>query len=248
MSNYTIAVAWNGKDALADTDASKVISGDDFDAEFTAVQVAVNSKANLNGTVSESFSADNTTVGGTLAVTGATTLTGATTATSLTASGAVTFNGTVSGTNVKDEDNMVSNSATSLATQQSIKAYIDAQIAALVFFDWTVSEVNTSFTAGSYVYTLPSNAIAVVVSIDSVGSGNLGGRMDAQVKNSAGTILHTVRLGGFNINNGSDGGSGMTAAMSIFLPVPSSATTITFIRGSGSRSPTGIIETCIKRV
>ena len=35
----------------------------------------------------------------------------------------------VSGTAVKDEDNMSSNSATHLATQQSIKAYVDAQVA-----------------------------------------------------------------------------------------------------------------------
>ena len=33
----------------------------------------------------------------------------------------------VSGTAIKDEDNMTSNSATHLATQQSIKAYVDAQ-------------------------------------------------------------------------------------------------------------------------
>ena len=30
MSNYTIAVGWSGKDALADTDPGKVISGADF--------------------------------------------------------------------------------------------------------------------------------------------------------------------------------------------------------------------------
>ena len=34
----------------------------------------------------------------------------------------------VSGTAIKDEDNMASNSATHLATQQSIKAYVDAQV------------------------------------------------------------------------------------------------------------------------
>ena len=57
MSNYTIAVAWAGKDALADSDAAKVISGADFNTEFTAVQTAVNTKADLNGSASESFSA-----------------------------------------------------------------------------------------------------------------------------------------------------------------------------------------------
>ena len=40
------------------------------------------------------------------------------------------FNTALSGTAVKDEDGMDSNSATALATQQSIKAYIDNQITA----------------------------------------------------------------------------------------------------------------------
>ena len=57
MSNYTIAVAWSGKDALADSNANKVISGADFNTEFTAVQTAVNTKADLNGSASEAFSA-----------------------------------------------------------------------------------------------------------------------------------------------------------------------------------------------
>jgi hypothetical protein len=44
MSDYTLAVSWSGKDALSDSDANKVISGDDFNTEFTTVQTAVNSK------------------------------------------------------------------------------------------------------------------------------------------------------------------------------------------------------------
>ena len=40
------------------------------------------------------------------------------------------LNGTISGTSIKDEDDMSSNSASHLATQQSIKAYVDAQITA----------------------------------------------------------------------------------------------------------------------
>lgn len=55
MSNYTIAVGWSGKDALADTDPGKVISGADFDTEFTAVRTALNSKADANGSSSENF-------------------------------------------------------------------------------------------------------------------------------------------------------------------------------------------------
>jgi hypothetical protein len=63
MSNYTIAVAWSGKDALSDSDAAKVISGGDFNTEFTAVQTAVNTKAEVNGAAAESFSATTATAG-----------------------------------------------------------------------------------------------------------------------------------------------------------------------------------------
>jgi hypothetical protein len=70
MSNYTLAVNWSGKDALSDSDAAKVISGSDFNSEFTTVRTAVNSKADLNGDSGEDFAANNATVAGTLTVTG----------------------------------------------------------------------------------------------------------------------------------------------------------------------------------
>ena len=63
MSNYTIAVPWSGKDALSDSDAAKVISGADFNTEFSAVQTAVNTKADVNGSASEAFSATTATTG-----------------------------------------------------------------------------------------------------------------------------------------------------------------------------------------
>jgi len=63
MSNYTIAVAWSGKDALADSDANKVISGGDFNTEFSAVRTAVNTKADINGNASEAFSAVSASAG-----------------------------------------------------------------------------------------------------------------------------------------------------------------------------------------
>ena len=47
MSDYTLAVSWSGKDALSDRDAGKVISGDDFNSEFTTIRTAVNSKADI---------------------------------------------------------------------------------------------------------------------------------------------------------------------------------------------------------
>lgn len=50
MSNYNLQIGWSGKDAGAG-----IISGDDFNTEFTSVQTAVNSKADLNGNASETF-------------------------------------------------------------------------------------------------------------------------------------------------------------------------------------------------
>jgi hypothetical protein len=47
MADYTLAVSWSGKDALADSDANKVISGADFNSEFTTIQTAINSKADI---------------------------------------------------------------------------------------------------------------------------------------------------------------------------------------------------------
>ena len=70
MSDYTISVDWSGKDALADSDAAKVISGSDFNTEFTTVRTAVNSKADLNGDSSEDFAIDNGTVAGTFTLGG----------------------------------------------------------------------------------------------------------------------------------------------------------------------------------
>ena len=59
MSDYTLAVNWSGKDGLSDSDAAKVISGSDFNSEFTTVRTAVNSKADLNGDASEDFTMNN---------------------------------------------------------------------------------------------------------------------------------------------------------------------------------------------
>ena len=56
------------------------------------------------------------------------------------------LNGTISGTSIKDEDDMASNSATHLATQQSIKAYVDSQIAGLDVKASVSAATTSSFT------------------------------------------------------------------------------------------------------
>jgi len=57
MANYSKVVAWSGKDSLADSNTAKIISGADFHTEFTAIENAVNTKADLAGNASQAFSA-----------------------------------------------------------------------------------------------------------------------------------------------------------------------------------------------
>jgi hypothetical protein len=117
MSDYTLAVGWSGKDALADSDAAKVISGADFNTEFTTVRTAVNSKADINGDASESFAIDDATIAGlatigeTLAVTGNTTLS------TLTVSGIPTIPTAATATNT-----------TQAASTAMVQAAIDADV------------------------------------------------------------------------------------------------------------------------
>ncbi len=91
MSNYTLAVNWSGKDALSDSDAAKVISGSDFNTEFTTVRTAVNSKADTNGDSGEDFAANNATVAGTLTVTGVPTIPTASAGTNTTQAASTAF-------------------------------------------------------------------------------------------------------------------------------------------------------------
>jgi len=58
------------------------------------------------------------------------------------------LNGTISGTSIKDEDNMSSDSASHLATQQSIKAYVDTEIAGVPQGDITAVTAGTGLSGG----------------------------------------------------------------------------------------------------
>jgi len=83
MSDYSLAVDWAGKDGLSDSDAGKVISGTDFNTEFTTVQTAVNSKADLVD-ATQDVTVNDLVVAGTLAVTGVPTIPTAATSTNTT--------------------------------------------------------------------------------------------------------------------------------------------------------------------
>ena len=117
MSNYTLAVNWSGKDALSDSDAAKVISGADFNTEFTTVRTAVNSKADLNGDASESYAIDDATIAGTLTIGETLAVTGNTTLSTLTVSGVPTIPTAATATNT-----------TQAASTAMVQAAIDADV------------------------------------------------------------------------------------------------------------------------
>ena len=76
------------------------------------------------------------------------------------------LNTAVSGSAVLDEDDMSSNSATQVSTQQSIKAYVDAQI--------TAQDLDVTSDSGTIAIDLNSETLTVAggTNIDTTGSSN----------------------------------------------------------------------------
>ena len=74
-------------------------------------------------------------------------------------------------TSIVDEDNMASNSATALSTQQSIKAYVDAQVAASDTF-LELSDTQASFTANGVIGTNASGNATVATELLVTASSN----------------------------------------------------------------------------
>ena len=91
----------------------------------------------------------------------------------------------VSGSAVLDEDNMSSNSATKLATQQSIKAYVDATVSG--------QDLDISGDTGTIAIDLDSTTLSIVggTGIATTGSGNT---ITIAVDNTVATLTGTQTL------------------------------------------------------
>jgi hypothetical protein len=158
------------------------------------------------------------------------TLTGSQTLTNKTLTSPVLNTG-VSGTAILDEDNMASDSATQLATQQSIKAYVDSQVAAVPTGDITAVIAGTGLSGGatsgdatlnidSTVATLTGTQTLTNKSIDaSQLTGTVANaRLDQQLQDVAGLA---VTDGNIIVGNGTNfvAESGATARTSLGVSI-----------------------------
>ena len=258
----------NLKSGVLDTDLSSVSGSDDTLASAKAIKTYVDAQVTAQdldfqgdsgGALSIDLDSetldiaggtgiDTTGSGNTLTVaidSTVTTLTGSQTLTNKTLTSAV-LNGTISGTSIKDEDNMSSDSASHLATQQSIKAYVDSQVAtanelseltdtnitspadgALLFYDTGTSKWIDNVVSGDI--TIADTGVATIQS-GAVDNDMLAGSIaNAKLANS------TVSFGGISLALGaSDATPAFDLADATNYPSSSLSGTITNAQLAGS--------------
>ena len=208
----------------------------------TSTNVAVNSSTGTDGTID----AANGTDAGVMTAAMYTKLNGieagadVTDATNVDAAGAVmnSDTSTASMSFVVDEDNMVSNSATKVPTQQSVKAYVDTAVTGLLDFKGsTNASTNPNYPAASkgdtYVVSVAGRVGGASGKLVEVGdmylatADNAGGT-EASVGTSWTVLEHNLAGALLSANNLSD--------------VASASTAFTNIKQAATTSATGVVE------
>jgi len=160
--------------------------------------VELEKSTNITGALAVSTTAaitGNATVGGTLGVTGLSTLASFKGATGTTV------------TAILDEDTMTSDSATALATQQSIKAYVDSQV--------TAQDLDfQADSGGALSIDLDSETLTFTggTGIDTSGSGNA---VTFAIDSSVATLTGSQTLSGKTLTTPTINGATMTGSVTI---------------------------------
>ena len=154
MTDYTKTTDFAAKDALNSGDPNKVVVGTEIDDEFNNIATAVATKANI----------------------ATPTFTGTLTAPIISATTSLTLASGATVTAILDDDTMATASATTLATSESVKAYVDTQLATQDALSEVLATGNTTganniiVTAGQSITTdtINETTAAAGVTIDSV--------------------------------------------------------------------------------
>ena len=147
--------------------------------------------------------------------------------------------GAVTVTDILDEDNMASDSATALATQQSIKAYVDSQVGA--------TTLTGTGDSGAFSVDLDDDTFGVFggTNLTSTGTGsNVTVALDADISLTSVTATGTIQGGSLTDGTATITGGSLTGGVGATFSGTVDAGTVEFdnLSGTGAVTVTDILD------